>query len=482
LISRAMAALIAAFRHPVRVLASMKPGITVKLFLAVLAACAVVLAVNGVATRITFERGFLGYLNDQGVGRMEHLLPRLRGAYAEHGSWDFVRGNPDVWFNLMRPSEADTGDFTLRAPPVSDQSGAVFRFALLDARGRQVIGNPNIDDEAIRRAIVLDGKTVGWMAMVPFQRVLAANERRFVEQQQRRWWVIGIASVLVAALLAWLLSRTLLGRVRGLAGAIHHLAAGDYETRIAQSGSDELGRLAQDVNRLADTLASTEQNRRTFMADISHELRTPLAVLRAELEAIQDGIRPMQPASLAPLQAEVQQLGKLIDDLHELALTQSGVLAYRLAAIDLDAVLQTTLAGMRGRFTAAGLALQADIEAVPLIVDGDERRLQQLFANLLENALRYTDRGGQVRVRLCRSAGRIETVIEDSAPGVDADGRARLFERFYRVDASRNRASGGSGLGLAICRNIVLAHGGQIRAEASPLGGLQVVVTLAAAA
>ncbi|SEM26571.1 two-component system, OmpR family, sensor histidine kinase BaeS [Pseudoxanthomonas sp. GM95] len=456
----------------------MKFGITAKLFCAVLAACAVVLVVNGVATRIAFERGFMGYLNDQGTGRMEHLLPRLQAEYARHGSWDFVRGKPDVWFTLMRPSEVEIGDFDLRAPPVSDQSGAVFRFALLDADGKRVIGNPNVDADAVRRAILVQGRTVGWMAMVPFQRVLAANEQRFIEQQQRRWWMIGIASVLVAATLAWLLSRALLRRVRGLASATHRLAAGDYTTRIAPGSDDEVGRLAQDFNRMADALEHTEQNRRAFMADISHELRTPLAVLRAELEAIQDGIRPMTWTTLSPLQGEVQQLGKLIDDLHDLALTQSGALAYRRATLDLGAVLQATLDGMRGRFADAGLNLMAPHSAAALMVLGDERRLQQLFANLLENALRYTDAGGVVAVQAQAVDGQARIVIEDSAPGVEPDKRARLFERFYRVDASRNRASGGSGLGLAICHNIVLAHDGAIATEASALGGLRLVLTL----
>ena len=202
------------------------------------------------------------------------------------------------------------------------------------------------------------------------------------------------------------------------------------------------------------------------MADISHELRTPLAVLRAELEAIQDGIRPMTPAALEPLQGEVQQLGKLIDDLHELSVTQNGALSYRFAVLDLDGVLQAALAAVRGRFADAGLALETAPAGAVLLIEGDERRLQQLFANLLENALRYTDAGGRVAARIQPHADRVDIHIEDSAPGVDAAHRERLFERFYRVEGSRNRASGGSGLGLAICRNIVEAHGGTIQAEA----------------
>lgn len=455
----------------------MKLGTPAKLFLLVLAACAVVLAVNGVVGRYLFERGFLGYLNEQGESRMREVLPRVEAAYARHGDWDFLRGDRDAWFDMLRPP-ASTHEGALRAPSVSDQTGAIPRLAAMDLQGQYLAGNPQARLDGIRVPVEAGGQQVGWLVMIPFERAIAAGDVRFSREQARGRWVNGITSVLIAALLAWLLSRALLQQVGGLTGAIHRLAAGDFSARAARTGDDELGRLGHDINRLADTLESTERNRRSYMADISHELRTPLAVLRAELEAIHDGIRPMTPATLAPLQHEVQQLGKLIDDLHDLALTQSGALAYRHAPLDLDAALRSAADSMRGRFTAAGLQLELVPAAQPCPVNGDERRLQQLFANLLENALRYTDAGGKVVVAVQRHGEQARAIIEDSAPGVDDDKRARLFERFYRVEGSRNRASGGSGLGLAISRNIAQAHGGDLHAEASALGGLRVVLTL----
>ncbi|MFT4190275.1 MAG: sensor histidine kinase efflux regulator BaeS [Comamonas sp.] len=469
------------------------PGTSAQLFLAILAACAVVLTANGIASRLSFERDFMGYLNEQGLQRMREVLPRVAQAYREHGNWDFLRGQPQAWFELMRPERqaGQTDPSAMRAPSVSDQTGAVPRFALLDAQGRWLAGNPGTDSTAIRLPVRVSERgsdtvaetvsepgggepPVGWLAMVPFQQAIAEGDVRFYQAQRRAWWLNGVVSVLVAAALAWLLSRALLGRVRGLTDSIHRLAAGDYAHRAARAGGDELGRLAADVNQLAAALENTERNRRAFMADISHELRTPLAVLRAELEAIQDGIRPLTQAALASLHGEVQQLGQLIDDLGELAVTQAGEMSYRFAPLDLDGVLHNTLAGMRGRFADAGLTLDAEPAGTPQRVRGDERRLQQLFANLLENALRYTARGGRVAVRVSTQGGQVEAVVEDSAPGVEPAHRARLFERFYRVEGSRNRASGGSGLGLAICRNIVEAHGGEIRAQDSPLGGLRI--------
>lgn len=453
--------------------ASMKLDIRAKLFLAVLAACATVLAVNGIAARISFERAFLGYLNEQGVQRMQEMIPRLASEYRRHGGWAFLHEGPQAWFRLTMPPGLDRAPD--RPPPVSDQTGVVPRLALLDADGGRLIGNPAATEHAVRRPVTVDGRTVGWLAMVPFERAIAEGDVRFYREQLRAWWINIATSVSVAALLAWALSRTLMRRLGALKDGIHQLAAGRYATRISGATEDELGRLVQDVNRLAGVLERTDQSRRDFMADISHELRTPLAVLRAELEAIQDGIRPLHSAGLEPLQGQVQQLGKLIDDLHDLSVAQAEP-SYQFAPIDVVAAVDAALTGMQRRFSDAGLALEAELPAGPLLVRGEERRLQQLFANLLENSHRYTDGGGKVRASVRREAGRAMVVIEDSAPGVPDDKRARLFERFYRVETSRSRASGGSGLGLAICRHIVHAHGGEIHAEPSLLGGLRIVI------
>ncbi len=157
---------------------------------------------------------------------------------------------------------------------------------------------------------------------------------------------------------------------------------------------------------------------------------------------------------------EVDRLGELISNLHALSLTDVGALAYRFEPIELTEVLRTTVRSMQGRFDAADLRLLAHIDESPLVVFADMSRLRQLFSNLLENALRYTDAGGLVRVHCAGKDDTILLMFEDSAPGVPDDKLGFLFERFYRVEASRNRASGGSGLGLAICRNIVEAHAG----------------------
>lgn len=455
----------------------MKLSIFTKLFIAMLSACALTLVVNGVAGRFSFERAFLNYLNDQSVQRMQQIAVLLAGEYRTHGNWEFLRGNPEALFRLIGPPRTDAGKVPDRAPPLSDQTGLILRLAVLDEQDQRIFGNPSVTKKGtIRTQVTVGGQGVGWLAMVPLEQAVDESDVRFYQTQQRAMWGNIAASVVVAALLAWLLSRVLLRPLKLLTGSIRKLAAGDYSSHIAGAASDELGLLMQDVNRLADVLNRTEQSRRDFMADISHELRTPLSVLRAELEAIQDGIRSLQPDTLALLQGQVQQLGKLIDDLHDLSTAQAEQ-SYRFVSLDVVAALDSALANMGHRFTDAGLALDVDLYPMPLLIQGEEKRLQQLFINLLENSVRYTDRGGRVRISAQQHAGNALIVIEDSAPGVSDDKLTRLFERFYRVETSRGRASGGSGLGLAICYRIALAHRSTIRAEKSSLGGLRIVIT-----
>ncbi|BDB28361.1 two-component sensor histidine kinase [Cupriavidus sp. TA19] len=453
----------------------MKISITAKLFAAILAACITVLVVQSTAMRVSFQHGFVDYLDGEGVERMEQAMPRVVAAYREHGNWDFLRTDFRAWFRLLVP-HPDAGPPP--APTTADETGVIPRIGLLDAAQRRVAGNPNVDTAAIRRPVIVDGRLVGWIGMVSFEQVMSSRETAFLGEQRKALWLIGLASVLVAIALTLVATRALLRRLRAVAQGTHALAAGNYASRIDPGAPDELGTLARDFNHMAQALENNERTRRAFMADISHELRTPLAVIRAEVEAIQDGIRPPTPQSLDAMHQEVGRLGKLIDDLHDLSLTDVGAFAYRRAPIDLGTVLRAAADGMRARFAAASLRLEEEPAAQALIVLGDERRLHQLFANLLENALRYTDAGGVVRVHWTRQADNVVVRVEDSAPGVPADKRKQLFERFYRVEASRNRASGGSGLGLAICRNIAEAHQGAIRADASPLGGLRITIEL----
>jgi len=285
--------------------------------------------------------------------------------------------------------------------------------------------------------------------------------------------------LLVALALAWSLARWLLAPIHALAAGTHTLAAGDYGARIALRRKDELGELASDFNRLAETLARNRETRRQWTADIAHELRTPLSILRGEVQALQDGVRQVGAATLESLNAECERLSALVDDLYQLALSDEGGLEYRLVELDLAEVLRAAVEEHARALAACGLTLALELApSTALPVAADAQRLRQLCANLLANTQRYTDAPGRVRITVEGDAQDWHVHVDDTAPGVPAAALPRLFDRLYRVESSRSRAAGGAGLGLAICKNIAQAHGGCIAASASPLGGLRVSVSL----
>jgi two-component system sensor histidine kinase BaeS len=464
----------------------MKFNLATRLFAAVLGAAVAVAVAMGVGAHVNLNRDFLGYLNEQAVNRLDLAVPGVTAGYRQAGSWDFLRDRPDRWYRLLRPAPDDDGKpqpdgAHQGAATPAELTGASRRFTLLDSERRRVIGFSRPADNAVERAIVVDGLTVGWLALTPFESVSYGAEKRFADAQARTGWVVGGGAVLLAAAVALWASRRLLKPVREVAQATHRLAAGDHGTRVAErAADDEIGQLARDFNRLALTLQRNEAMRREFMADVSHELRTPLGVLHGELEALEDGLRPLDLAALRSLKSEVTTLHKLVDDLYELSLADVGALSYRKATLDLRDIIDDTAGAFGERLRGSGLALQLDLPTEPLPAFGDARRLRQLFVNLLENSCRYTDAGGALHLQARREGRQMLIDLHDSAPGVHEDQLPRLFERFFRAEASRSRQRGGAGLGLSICQRIVQAHEGHIEARPSPLGGLWLRVALPA--
>ncbi len=458
----------------------MKISLSAKVFLAVLALCFSAVLATTFAAYLSFARGFLGYLNEQAIDRMELILPRFRQAYAEQGSWAFLQKDRDQWFALTRPENPlkATDAHSRVAPPISDLTGAFLRLTLLDAQRQFVEGYRQYASLPILRPIEVDGSVVGWLAMTPFEKVSAAGDQRFQESQIRSSVAIAFICLLVSAVIAWWIAHALLRPIRRVAQASRQLAAGNYAIALPVTSQDEAGQLASDFNRMANTLAANERLRRDFLTDISHELRTPLAVMRGELEAMEDGIRPLDPGAVRSLQTEVAALSKLVDDLFELSLTDAGGPHYRSEPLDLALLLSVTVETQRNRFAERQLSLVLHLPDEPLPVRGDEMRLGQLLHNLLENSRRYTDPGGQVILQAERRESHVWVHCDDSAPGVPLDQLERLFDRFYRVEGSRNRSSGGAGLGLAICHGIAAIHGGELAVRPSLLGGLCFTLSL----
>lgn len=453
-----------------------RPGITAKLFLAIFATCIVLLISMHWAVRLSFEHGFIDYIKRGNEQRLQLLSDALAEQYASHGNWRFLRNNDRFVFQILRSLEHEGNDD--RTGPGMPPHGWRTQFWVVDQSARVLVGPRSpVPPDGTRRGIMVNGIEVGAVIASPVERLTRSTDINFDRQQKRTSWLIVALATLLTALATFPLARGLLAPVKRLVDGTHKLAAGDFSTRVAVTGADELGRLAQDFNQLASTLERNQQMRRDFMADISHELRTPLAVLRGELEAIQDGVRKFTPESVASLQAEVTTLTKLVDDLHQLSMSDEGALAYQKSPTDVVSLLEMAAGVFRERFASRGLTLTLRLPENATVF-GDRDRLMQLFNNLLENSLRYTDAGGQLLISAEKHASLLTLEFADSAPGVTDAQLAMLCERFYRTEGSRNRASGGSGLGLAICVNIVAAHGGQLHAAHSSFGGVSIKVEL----
>lgn len=472
----------------------MRVGITSKLFVAICAACILVAVTMGIAVRWSFEHGFIGYLQQQSQTRAGQLKQELESAWAKHRNWDFANDPATALKAIPELAEpgrppgppADEPPPDMRDPGMGPGPGPGPQpdrhapFTVYDTTLHRVLQHgPPAPPDAPREALTVDGKLIGWLALGGPDVLLHSADRQFQAQQIRATWIIAGFAALLAAAVAVVLARVLLAPVRKLVDATHGLASGDYSIRVPESGSDELHDLASDFNRLAISLDNAERTRRNFIADISHELRTPLAVLRGELEAIEDGVRKPDRATLASLQAEVALLSQLIDDLFELSLADIGQLSFEKVRMDVAPVVEAAADSFRDRLADRHIALQTELGDAPAIMLGDPYRLTQLLKNLLENALRYTDAGGKVRVAVARQGGKIHIDVQDSYPAVPEPLLPHLFDRLFRVDASRSRQSGGAGLGLALCRHIVNEHGGTIEALRSPLGGLWIAVRFA---
>jgi two-component system sensor histidine kinase BaeS len=319
------------------------------------------------------------------------------------------------------------------------------------------------------------GVTVGWIALAAPEGGVVTADSVFLAGQFRALILSALLAIVVSAIAAFLLARQFLAPVRTLLRGTEVLAAGDYGTRMANPRQDEFGELIDHFNALAESLEAAERAERQWLSDASHELQTPLAVLRAEIEALQDGVRQPDEKTLSEMNASILRLSNLVGDLNALSHAREGKLLAAMADDDLSAIVKAAAEAARPRLSEAGLSLETGIDG-PLAFRCDRGRIRQLVDNLLENARRYTTAPGRVSISLARVGGGLTLIVEDTAPAPPEEAMSKLFDRFYRADASRARQLGGSGLGLAICRAIVVAHGGTIAARRSALGGLAVRV------
>ncbi len=294
---------------------------------------------------------------------------------------------------------------------------------------------------------------------------LAALDRRLI-------LTFGAAAV-IAILMALVISRRITQPVERLTTAVHAMAGGSLQTRVPVRGRDELAQLATAFNSMADALAAQQDLRRRMVSDVAHELRTPLTNLRCELEAIQDGLAVPDATRIASIHEEVLHLGRLVDDLQQLAIAEAGGLRLNRESIDLGEAVARAVDAFPHR---NDIALSTCGES--LHVNADATRIGQVVRNLLANAIQHTREPRRIVVQLRRDGADALVFVSDNGPGIPAAELENIFERFYRVEEARDRDSGGAGLGLPIARRLVELHGGRIRAENLAEGGARFVFSI----
>jgi two-component system, OmpR family, sensor histidine kinase BaeS len=269
-----------------------------------------------------------------------------------------------------------------------------------------------------------------------------------------------VASVTLAVILARMLARPL----AEIGAAARRIADGDYAARVPREGPEELASLADSFNQMAASLEEQERMRRDFIASAAHELRTPLTNLQGYLEALRDGVITADRATYESLHEEADRLVRLSRSLDALAEGDADTSPAHVVELDLTAAIRMALDLAAPSIGRAGLRLVQDVPpSLPARADPD--RLAQVLANLLSNAVRYTPRGGTVTVRAERGPADVLVSISNTGDGIPAEDLGRVFERFYRVEKSRDRARGGAGIGLAIVKQLVESTGGRVGAE-----------------
>ena len=322
-------------------------------------------------------------------------------------------------------------------------------------------------DVVHREPLVIDGQTEGYVVLLDgLSLELDDAYASYVDYQDNSLTVLevvswSITSVIVAIIVSYLLTRPL----NNLAQNVRQFDMTTLHLRVPERGSIEVKGVAKSFNEMASALEHAEDLRRNMVADVAHELRTPLSLVQGNLRAILDGVYELNYQEILRVYDQTRLLSRLVNDLHELAQAEAKDLKLNRENVELEAIIQNTVGAFKPLAEDHEISLDVQLTGELPILQLDRERITQVLHNLLGNALRHTPSGGQIKILATVDAqNQLEIIVEDTGEGIPAEHLPYIFNRFYKVDKSRERAKGGTGLGLAITRAIVEAHGGTIRA------------------
>ena len=448
------------------------------------------------STRTQFSQ----YIDQNGRVFAQQLAPTIAQYYSQQGNWQGVESllnnpwggsmmNDGMGMTLAPGASAGVGEETWGMWQGWDGMGMNgemgmgdsnpwsmmgIRLLLADMQGTIIADSAALDagkavsatDLAAGVPILVGKQQVGTLLPVSAGTDVSGAAGDFVASVNRSTWLAGGIAAVVALMLGSVLFFQIVSPIQKLTSAAQKIAAGDLNQRIPTQSQDEIGTLATAFNRMADSLAKHEELRRNMIADVAHELRTPLTVIQGNLEAMLDGVLPTSPQEIATLRDEAALLTRLVADLRLLSLAESGQLKLERVTTNIAELITHAVEPFHTQAQSSAVELHLELASNLPQIGVDVDRITQVIRNLLSNALRHTPAGGQVTVT-CKSDKPYELLItvSDTGEGISPDDLPYVFERFYRSDKSRSRASGGSGIGLAIVKQLVEAHGGKVWLE-----------------
>ena len=466
----------------------------------------VITVVIFIAVLITYSMraGFINYILQAELDRFDPLIEELASRHdAQNPGWPELRGKrrqlSEITRRAVPPNERPNGqnrpprqgersqpprrngdpNRPPRRPGPGDPMSVVQRIAVLDKDLQLIVGARfDYSNSGLRAIRDTQGQLLGYISIVKPGVSDNASNAVFLKDQLRVLGLTLVMALLLSAIAAYLLARQFTKPVNRMVAGTNTLAQGKYDLRLEKTSEDEFGNLVEQFNKLAAQLSAQEKAERQWMSDTSHELQTPIAVLRAEIEAMQDGVRKADKKTLSTLHQSVTRLSALVKDISQLSNAREGRLVVNWTREDISDMAAQAAQKAQGLIEDAGLTLETNLQD-GLMVECDAMRVGQLLDNILTNARRYTHAPGEIKLTVKTDDNEHVMIrLDDSNNCPPEAAREKLFDRFYREDQSRARISGGSGLGLSICKLIVDAHNGQISAEPSPLGGLAMIIKL----
>ncbi|MGJ8664193.1 MAG: ATP-binding protein [Marinicella sp.] len=493
-------------------------SIKTKILMLLLTITCVVVISMALLMQFGFKQGFNQYKKSLEKDLNDRVVTALEAHYSENQSWQLFSDDPRAWHELIFVSSTDrrsegkppgrkkqNNKSGQRPPPKKrpdrgppdhlnpnkheppggrrmrnpELSSVLPSYSLFNQNQELIIGQAHwADNDSVKIAIKYQNDVVGYVVYDQHAEPQIKQDKQFNETFVMLLIMITGVMILVAVLFTFPAAKYFTRPISALNTATKKAAGGDFTVRINIDRNDELGQLSQNFNSLTSTLASNAEIQKRMMADISHELRTPVAVLLAQIEAIQDGIHHADEKSLELLHNQTNALRHLINDIHQLSVTDLGSMQYQMRVIDIQVILAMAIEPFELSLAEKNITLEKASKTEPLLVLGDKNRLLQMFTNLLSNSINYTQSGGTIKIKSWEECDWCVVQIDDSPPGLFPHEIEQMFDRLYRADGSRNKQFGGSGLGLAIVQNIVDAHQGQILAQVSDLGGIRMIVRI----